>query len=153
MAWELGVEKTYPEAERYSGSAEQFVAELRGPPEQLTFGVMDDVIAKAVEFFPPTGPDKLIRIRVWQDTAPTWSTLYRVEVVGHGSPIPWMLIAIALGLIVGLALITWAVTEIGWEGVAAGMKWVGIALVALVLLMGIGAARKALPASRHPGFR
>ena len=144
MAWELTVEKGYPEAETYSGPAERFVADLQGPPEQITLGLFDDMIACVVEWFPPGGVDRLMRIRIWRDTAPTWSTLYRVEVIGHGSPIPWAAIAIALGLIIGLALLTWAVSEIGWEGLAKGVQWVAIALIAVVVIMALGTVKGAL---------
>ncbi len=145
MAWELTVDTAYPEAETYSGPAERFVADLKGPPEQITLGLFDDMMAQVVEWFPPGGVDRLMRIRIWRDTAPTWVTLYRVEVIGHGSPIPWPAIAIALGLIIGLALLTWAVSEIGWEGLAKGLQWGTIALIALAVIVALGAAGKALP--------
>lgn len=139
MAYVLTLDRTYPEASTYRGGADKFTADLKGPPEQLTFGVVDDIIAKITEWFPPKGADKLMRIRIWTDAAPTWTTLYRVEVIAHGSPIVWALVAAALAVIALLVLLAWFVSQIDWSPVAETAKWVVIALAigaAFVLLRG-----------------
>lgn len=107
MAYELTLDKSYSEAKTYSGEADRFVADLKGPPEQIApVKIVDDILAKIVEWFPPKGADKLIRVRVWADVAPTWATLYKVEVIAHGSPIGWALIAAGLAALALLAVIT-----------------------------------------------
>ena len=137
MAYELTIDKTYPEGERYTGKAEKFEANLTGPPDWITFGIFDDIIAKVIEWFPPEGADKLIRIRIWRDTEPFWSTLFKVEVIGHGSPISWALVAVALAAIIGIAVISWNMVRIDWKAAAAPLIGLGIGLLALAIILAV----------------
>ncbi|MBA7525959.1 hypothetical protein ES705_18119 [subsurface metagenome] len=137
MAYELTIDKTYPEGESYTGRAERFDAYLQGPPGWLEFGIFDDIIAQVIEWFPPEGADKLIRIRIWRDDEPFWTTLFKVEVIGHGSPISWALIAVALAAIIGIAVISWNMVRIDWKAAAAPLIGLGIGLLALALILAI----------------
>ncbi|GAI79256.1 unnamed protein product [marine sediment metagenome] len=137
MAYELTIDKTYPEGERYTGRAERFDANLTGPPDWLEFGIFDDIIAKVIEWFPPEGADKLIRIRIWRDTEPFWTTLFKVEVIGHGSPINWALIVVALAAIIGIAVISWNMVRIDWKAAAAPIIALGIGLLVLALAVAV----------------
>lgn len=134
MAYELTIDKLYPESRTYRGAAEKFEAYLKGAPEQVGFGIFDDIIAKVVEYFPPQGVDKLIRIRVWRDITPAWATLYKVEVIARSSPIPWAAIAVALGALVLLTLISWNVKSVDWEAAGVPMT-LGIGLLILIALL------------------
>ena len=67
MAYELVFDKLYPEGERYTGIADKFEANMSAL-SGMSF--MTPVIAKVVEWFPPEGTDKLIRIRIWHDKEP-----------------------------------------------------------------------------------
>ena len=138
MAYELTIDKLYPEGERYSGKAERFDAFLKGPPEQITSGIFDDIIAKVIEWFPPQGADKLIRIRIWRDITPWWATLYKVEVIGHSSPISWVAIAVALAAIIGIAVISWSWSHTDWKAATLPLTALGVGLALLVLAVMVG---------------
>jgi len=134
MAYELTIDKLYPEGERYTGAAERFEAYLTG----ISGFRVDDFIPTIVRWFPPEGADKLIRVRVWVDISPFWTDLYKVEVIAYGSPIYWSAIAVALGALALLTLLSWNVKSIDWEAAKLPLTSVGIglALLALALILG-----------------
>jgi hypothetical protein len=139
------LDRVYPEGQTYSGPAETCSAELKGPPEQIAPGTLvDDVVATIASWFPPEGTDKLLRIKVWADWSPTFYTLYKVEVSGHASPVPWAAIIAALALI-GLIILIWQVSQVDWKPVAETAKWGVIALIVLAAIVLLGPGKK--PAS------
>jgi len=137
MAYELTFEKLYPEGERYTGVADRFEGNFTG----ISGIRVEAIAAKIVEFFPPKGADKLIRTRIWVDISPFWTDLYKIEVIAHGSPIWWTGIIIAL-IIVGLAVITWKVTDIDWKAATPALIGLGIGLVLLVLAVMFGRPKR-----------
>lgn len=138
MAYEMKIDRLYPEGETYSGAAEKFEAYLTGPPGQTTPVIFDNIIAVIVEWFPPE--DKLIRIRIWRDIEPSWATLYKVGVIGYGSPINWLPIVAGLALLSVSALLTtvsWKVSEIDWKAAKPALMGLGIGLALLVLALAV----------------
>ena len=142
MAYELTFAKLYPEGERYTGVAEKFEAHMTAL-SGMSF--LTPVIAKVVEWFPPEGADKLMRIRVWQDKTPFLTDLYKLEVIAHGSPVPWAAIAVALAFITGIAVISWNVSHIDWKAATPALigLGVGLALIALAVMLGRPKRREA----------
>ena len=134
MAYELTIDRLYAEGERYTGIADKFEAYFTG----ISGFRVDSFIPTIANWFPPEGADKLIRIRVWVDIAPFWTDRYKVEVIAHGSPIYWSAIAIALGALALLTLLSWNVKSINWEAAKLPLTSVGIglALLALALILG-----------------
>ena len=138
MAYTLTLEQIYPSS--FRGTAEVMTAKFYGLPSSVAFGLVDDLVAVVVGYFPPGGLDELLRIRIWEDTEPLLDSRYRLEVVGHGSPIPWALIIAALVALAIIWGITWTITSTPW-GVAFPIAAVAIAAAAVVGLS-IWAGRK-----------
>lgn len=140
MAYELVFDKLYPEGEQYTGVADKFEANMTAL-SGMSFII--PVIAKVVEWFPPKGADKLIRVRIWQDKEPFWTDLYKLEVVAHGSPaVPWAMIAVALAAIIGIAVISWNLSHMDWEAAKLPMIGLGIGLALLALVIFIPKRRR-----------
>ena len=134
MAYELVLDKLYPESRRYSGTCDKLEADMVAP-SAMSF--ITPIVVKVVEWFPPKGEQKLIRIRIWQDKTPFWTDRYKLEVIAHGSPqLPWPQIVVALAAIAGLAVITWSISHIDWKAPGIPLLGIGLILLALAIFKG-----------------
>ena len=127
----------------YVGKAEVCTYEFSTLPEQipgepwLANLIIDRHIAEL-----SSQNSKLLRIKVWRDTAPTWQTDYKVEVAASASPLFWNVIIIGVLAIVAL-VITWKiisiVKDVDWGKAAlpvtAGAIGIIIVIVALLLAL------------------
>lgn len=147
MAEVLALDKTYPEGKTYSGPAEVGIAKFEGPPEQLLPTSLAVKIAEILVRKIKENQGVLLKMRIWVDKAPIFSTKYRIEVVltdqaiqaqqglATRAPFPWAILIGAL-LIIGLvALTTWTISRIDWEGLTTSIQWGIIALVVGGLLL------------------
>jgi len=105
VAYILVREKKFPEAAVYYGPAEVATAVYRVPlPEwlpRLTW-IRDRLVSSFETKLREAGVVPL-ELRVWEDTAPTLHTLYKVEVTAHESPIVWTPILLGIIALLGLA--------------------------------------------------
>ena len=134
MAYKLVKDIKYPEADKYRGPAEVLTAELKGPPEQvMPTWIVDQII---IWFYNTIGAHKgkVMTAKVWADISPTWQTKYKIELATHASPLAWTLIiraVAALGIVIGLAFITWQVTHTTWGPmIPIALIVVGLAILA-----------------------
>ena len=126
----------------YVGKAEKCTYEFSTIPEQIPGEqwLADQIIQKHIDELAKEN-SKLLHLRVWRDTSPTWQTDYRVEVTASASPLYWNLIIIGVLAILAL-VITWKITgvvkNIDWGKAAAPIKWtaitVAVAVIGLILL-------------------
>ena len=150
---ELVTETTTEYAKTYSGPAEKCAFTFSTGPEQLDFvfgWVRDRYIESQIDAIHKEG-GRVLSIKIWQDTSPTWTTKYRGEIVADvrgeanfHSPFPWLLvIMVGLASVIILFVIKptiEAVTELIWgregEDGAKAFPWTwliigGVALIAL----------------------
>jgi len=137
MAYVLVKEEKFPEAAVYYGPAEVATAVYRIPLPEWTPGttwIRDRLVAAFETKLREAGATPL-ELRVWEDTAPTLYTLYKVEVTAHESPIWWtpiLLGIIALLGIAGMVLVSQAVRRLVYgipklpEWIAEWPKWLAI---------------------------
>lgn len=104
MAWELIADKKINQT--YKGRAERCEYSFSLPPEQVP-GVQwtAQQIANAHIAELEEQGSKLLEMRMWEDTEPTWRTDYYVEIVATASPLWWnIIIAGALLLLIGIVI-------------------------------------------------
>jgi len=130
VAYELVFEELYPEARRWTGIADKFSANMTAL-SGMSF--ITPVIGKVIEWFPPEGIDKLIRIRIWQDKEPFWTDLYKLEVIAHSSPVAWSTVVVALAALIGIAIISWTISQVDWKMAGLPLAILGIGLILLAL--------------------
>lgn len=99
----------------YTGRKERCTYEFRVPlPEQLGAGwLMNIMVNKHTEELANQN-SRLLRMRVWENIAPTWHTDYKVEVTATASPLYWNIIII--GVLFAITLFFgWQIFQIGEE--------------------------------------
>lgn len=141
MAFQLVKETTEPIAYTFKGKAEKCTYEFSTLPEQVPgeAQLAKTLIDKNARELEAQGV-RMLKIRVYRDTEPTWQTNYRVEVWATASPIFWT--PIIVGVLAVLALvITWKIIEevkdIDWGEIPTEVT-VGVpAAVILVAILGI----------------
>lgn len=98
----------------YRGHAEMCTYNFSLGPEQLpgTRWSAEQIWSSHVNELAKQNSD-LLELRVWEDTSPTWTTDYQVEIVATASPLWWnLIIAGVLLLLIGIA-IYFTITEVG----------------------------------------
>jgi hypothetical protein len=95
MSWELIVNEKYNQD--FRGHAERCTYTFSLTPEQVpgTHWSAMQVVAAHNEELASQGSD-LLELKMWEDTSPTWTTDYLVEVVATASPLWWNLIIIGV---------------------------------------------------------
>jgi hypothetical protein len=104
MSWELIVNEKYNQD--FRGHAERCTYTFSLTPEQVpgTHWSAMQVVAAHNEELASQGSD-LLELKMWEDTSPTWTTDYLVEVVATASPLWWNLIIIGvLAILVVIAI-------------------------------------------------
>lgn len=122
----------------YVGKAERCTFEFSTIPEQIPgeSWVAQQIVNRGIAELQAQG-SRLLWIKIWRDTAPTWHTDYRVEITATASPLWWN--AIILGVLAVLALIiSWriveTITDIDWGKGALPITAGGISLALLAIL-------------------
>ncbi|MBA7684451.1 hypothetical protein ES703_92846 [subsurface metagenome] len=87
----------YPWAYTFEGGAEVCTFEFKLTPEQIpgTEWLGQRIVDSFVSELEKEG-SRLLELRVYEDTTPTWWTNYRVEVTATASPLAWNLIIIGV---------------------------------------------------------
>ncbi len=126
----------------YSGKAEQVTFTFSTIPEQFPGEqwLADRIIDKIVGQLAGQN-SKMLYLRVWRDTSPTWQTHYKVELTASASPLWWNLIILSVLAIFSLIL-TWqivnVVEDIFWRedgtepGLVGALKWGTLAIIAVL---------------------
>lgn len=140
MAWELAEDVIYPQGKTYKGPAETCAVSFELGPEQLDpvgqRQMVDQMVDSALQSVEEQGATPL-RLTVWRDPAPTWTTPYYVVITAHDSPIPlliWAAIFAVMFLLLAI-VIAYTVHEvkgIDWTGgITETAKWIGIGSLGL----------------------
>ena len=148
MAYQLILDKAGDGASQYVGKAEKCLFTFETIPEQIPGEqwLANKIINGHIEELGKQH-SRLLHIRVWRDTAPTWRTNYQVEVYASASPLFWTVIIVGVLALIA-AFMTWKILEevkdIDWSGVSEPMRWgtVGLVIVAGVVLFGMLASRR-----------
>jgi len=106
-------ETIYPWAYTFEGDAETCIFEFKLTPEQIpgTEWLGQRIVDSFVSELEKEG-SKLLELRVYEDTTPTFWTNYRVEVTATASPIAWTLVIYAVLAILFVVAIIFAIRAI-----------------------------------------
>ena len=102
MAWNLIVDQKMNQG--YQGHAESCDWKFMVPlPDQVgAQWIADRIVNAHVEELAEQNA-KLLELRVWEDTSPTWNTEYYVQTVSTASPLYWSVIIVGVLVILALA--------------------------------------------------
>ena len=97
VPYELVQETIYPWAYTFEGNAEICTFEFKLTPEQIpgTEWLSERIVNAFAGKLEEEG-SRLLELRVYRDTTPTWWTNYRVEVTATASPLAWNAIIIGV---------------------------------------------------------
>lgn len=151
MAWELIMNERFNQD--YRGSAEwchwEFSAKM---PDQLgTRAIAERTLNSHIEELEKQG-SHILEYRMWEDRAPTWETLYYVEVVATASPIWWTAIILAALAVLALIIVyfitkkTGDIAEYIGETAPAALSLWAIAAIGAVFVTGIYLLKRGKPA-------
>jgi len=103
----------YPWAYVFKGDAETCTFEFKLTPEQIpgTEWLGQRIVDSFVSELEKDG-SRLLELRVYHDTTPTWWTNYRVEVTATASPLAWNLIIIGVLAILFIVAIVFAIKAV-----------------------------------------
>ncbi len=141
---------TYPDAAAVKNHAAEtctFTFSL-GPDQIPGQGALADHMVQAnIEELEKQGSQPL-RLRVWEDKSPTFTTNYKVEVTATASPLVWAVVILGLLVILAIAYITYKIVSViksTWNPATGGilgtfnttMMWAvaGIAIIGGVALV------------------
>ncbi|GAH18471.1 unnamed protein product, partial [marine sediment metagenome] len=111
--YELIQHTIYPWAYTVEGDAETCIFEFKLTPEQIpTYPWLGERIINTFVSELEKEGSRLLEIKVYEDTTPTFWTNYRVEVTATASPIAWMPIIIGVLAILFIVAITFAIKTI-----------------------------------------
>ncbi|MBA7466780.1 hypothetical protein ES707_01970 [subsurface metagenome] len=103
----------YPWAYVFEGNAETCIFEFQLTPEQIpgTEWLGQRIVDSFVTELEKEG-SRLLELKVYRDTTPTWWTNYRVEVTATASPLAWNLIIIGVLAILFIVAIVFALKAV-----------------------------------------
>jgi len=106
-------EPIYPWSYIYEGDAEVCTFEFKLTPEQIpgTEWLGQRIVDSFASELEKEGA-RLLELRVYEDTTPTWWTNYRVEVTATASPLAWNLIIIGVLAILFIVAIVFAIKAV-----------------------------------------
>ncbi len=131
----------------YSGPAELTEFEFSIPlPDQVNpSSLANNMIDSAKQEITEQG-GKILEVHVWQDTSPTWETLYYVRLIAAPpagvssriawAPLVWGAIIAGIMILIGLGVIAYTVTKAGQVVEYVGDKAGGTG-ISLMLLGGV----------------
>lgn len=136
----------YPFAKTYVGKAEECTAKFRiNLPDQFyPSGWAIDKIASAFEEKVEEEGGKMLDLKIYEDTTPTFYTDYIIVATAKASPMPWVaIIAGILGLVLAIwltvvltdLLVEWK--EVDW-GMPVALIPIAAIIIGLALLVGVG---------------
>ena len=111
--YELIQETIYPWAYTFEGNAEVCTFEFKLTPEQIpgTEWLGQRIVDSFVSKLEKEG-SRLLELRVYRDTTPTWWTNYHVEVTATASPLAWNLIIIGVLAVLFVVAIVFAIKAV-----------------------------------------
>ncbi len=111
--YELIQETIYPWAYTFEGDAETCIFEFKLTPEQIpgTEWLGQRIVDSFASELEKEGA-RLLELRVYRDTTPTWWTNYRVEVTATASPLAWNLIIIGVLAVLFVVAIIFAIKAV-----------------------------------------
>ncbi len=106
-------ETIYPWAYTFEGDAETCIFEFQLTPEQIpgTEWLSQRIVDSFASELEKEG-SRLLELRVYRDTTPTFWTNYRVEVTATASPLAWNLIIIGVLAILFIVAIVFAIKAV-----------------------------------------
>ena len=142
MSWNKIVDRKLNQD--FVGHAEKCTYTFSLGPEQIpgTGWARDQIINSHVKELAKEN-SRLLELRVWEDTEPTWQTNYYVEVVATASPLWWNVIIIGvLILLIGVAIYFTIekvedITEYLGENAPGTIPLLYIAGIGVIALVGI----------------
>ena len=143
MAWQKIVDTKMNQD--FTGHAEKCIYTFSLGPEQVPGMSMarDYIVNSHVKELAKEN-SRLLELRVWEDTAPTWQTNYYVEIVATASPLWWnLIIGGTLLLLIGIAIyftiekIEDVTKYIGEEAGGVGISLSIVAVISAVALAGL----------------
>ncbi|MBA7702659.1 hypothetical protein ES703_111428 [subsurface metagenome] len=111
--YELIQETIYPWAYTFEGDAETCIFDFTLTPEQIpgTEWLGERIVDSFVSELEKEG-SRLLELRVYRDTTPTWWTNYRVEITATASPLAWNLIIIGVLAVLFIVAIIFAIKAV-----------------------------------------
>ena len=111
--YELIQDTIYPWAYVFEGNAETCIFEFQLTPEQIpgTAWLGERIVDSFASELEKEG-SRLLELKVYEDTTPTWWTNYRVEITATASPLAWNLIIIAVLAILFIVAIIFAIKAV-----------------------------------------
>jgi len=111
--YQLIQETIYPWAYTFEGDAETCIFEFKLTPEQIpgTEWLGQRIVDSFVSELEKEG-SRLLELKVYEDTTPTWWTNYRVEVTATASPLAWNLIIIGVLAVLFVVAIVFALKAV-----------------------------------------
>lgn len=111
VAFELIISKRMNQA--YRGPAEFCAYEFSLWPEQIpgTGWAAQQIVDANLNALAEQG-SQLLELRMWEDTAPTWTTDYKVEIVATASPLWWNLIIVGVFALLLIAGVAYTITKV-----------------------------------------
>ncbi|MBA7646787.1 hypothetical protein ES703_54553 [subsurface metagenome] len=111
--WELVQHTIYPWSYIYEGNAEICTLEFSLTPEQIpgTEWLGERIVDAFVSELEKEG-GRLLELKVFRDTTPTWWTNYRVEVTATASPLAWNLIIIGVLAVLFIVAIVFVIKAV-----------------------------------------
>ncbi|MBA7619436.1 hypothetical protein ES703_26775 [subsurface metagenome] len=111
--YELIQETIYPWAYTFEGDAEICIFEFKLTPEQIPVypWLGERIVGSFVNKLEEEGA-RLLELKVYEDTTPTFWTNYRVEVTATASPLAWNLIIIGVLAILFIVAIVFAIKAV-----------------------------------------
>ena len=111
--WELVQDTIYPWSYIYEGNAEVCTFEFKITPEQIpgTEWLGERIVDAFISELEKEGA-RLLELKVFRDTTPTFWTNYRVEVTATASPLAWNLIIIGVLAIVFIFAIAFVIKAV-----------------------------------------
>ena len=145
--WNLIVDEKYNQT--FQGHAEKCTYAFNLGPEQIpgTGWAAQQVVDSHVNELAKEN-SQLLELRMWEDTSPTWTTDYLVEVVATASPLWWnIIIAGVLILLIGVAIYFTIknvedIVEYVGEKAPGAIPLMAIAGIGIVALIGIYLVRR-----------
>lgn len=145
--WNLIVDEKYNQT--FQGHAEKCTYTFSLGPEQIPgTGWAAQQIANSHVNELAKENSQLLELRMWEDTSPTWTTDYCVEVVATASPLWWNVIIIGvLVLLIGVAIYftierTEDIVEYVGEKAPGALPLMAIAGIGALVLVGIYLVRR-----------
>jgi len=145
MAFELFLDQRYNQG--FNGHAELCAYTFSLWPEQIPVRWQAQKIIDAHSQELAKENSKLLELRAWEDTSPTWETNYYVEVVATASPLFWTVIIAGVFILLAIGGTLFIVNKVEditryvGEEIPGAIPWLAIGGIAVAAVVGIALVR------------